>query len=149
LGIALWLLAAGCGGGDLADSGTGVDADLRQRCGFPVCSAYQTCASCPQECGACASDMGEPADATYAADGAGSSHSVTLSWGASPTAGVAYNLYRATVSGGPYAKLASGVTATSATDALVSAATTYYYVVTATNAGGESARSNEIAAVIP
>ena len=54
---------------------------------------------------------------------------------------------RATVSGGPYATVASGLATTTAIDTGLAATTTYYYVVTATNAGGESAGSAEASAI--
>jgi hypothetical protein len=82
--------------------------------------------------------------------GSGSSgHSVTLSWMASATGGVTYNLYRGTVSGGPYTVVQSSIVGTKATDATVSSNTTYYYVIRAQNAGGESGNSNAVAASIP
>lgn len=77
--------------------------------------------------------------------------SVTLSWNASTSSGVdGYNLYRGTVSGGPYTRLNSTLNTTmSATDTTVVAGT-YYYVTTAVNAAGtESAYSNQVQAVVP
>jgi fibronectin type 3 domain-containing protein len=61
-----------------------------------------------------------------------------------------YNLYRGTVSGGPYTRLNSTLNTTmSATDTTVVAGT-YYYVTTAVNAAGtESAYSNQVQAVVP
>lgn len=78
--------------------------------------------------------------------------SVTLSWNASTSSGVdGYNLYRGTVSGGPYTRLNSTLNTTmSATDNTVVAGQTYYYVTTAVNAAGtESAYSNQVQAVVP
>ena len=69
---------------------------------------------------------------------------VSLSWTASPGA-TGYLVKRATVSGGPYATIASP-TVTSYADVSVTNGTTYYYVVTATNDAGESANSNEAGA---
>ena len=48
---------------------------------------------------------------------------------------------RSTTKGGPYSVLASGITATSYTDSPVSAGTTYYYVISASNATGTGADS--------
>ena len=77
-------------------------------------------------------------------------HSVVLAWGASPTAGVTYNVYRATVSGGPYTQLNTGnVSSLSFTDTGVSNGATYFYVVRAFDGTLESANSNEAKAVIP
>jgi fibronectin type 3 domain-containing protein len=79
------------------------------------------------------------------------SHSATLSWTASTSVVVGYNVYRGTTSGGPYAKLTSNVvSATGYSDHSVQAGQTYYYVVTAVNSSDvESAYSNEVSAAIP
>ncbi|MGB7150532.1 MAG: fibronectin type III domain-containing protein [Terriglobales bacterium] len=81
-------------------------------------------------------------------------HSVTLSWqaprAASGSAIVGYNVYRSTTSGGPFVKLASGVSEPRYEDRLTNNGRTYYYVVTAVDqAGRESRFSNETIAVIP
>ncbi len=82
----------------------------------------------------------------------GNPHSVTLNWTASTSSNVAgYNVYRGTVSGGPYAKLnTSLVPGTSYMDGTVQAGQTYYYVATAVDtSGNESTYSNEAQAVVP
>lgn len=56
---------------------------------------------------------------------------------------ISYNIKRATVSGGPYTTIAAGVTDTTYTDTNVSTDTTYYYVVSASNAQGEGDNSNQ------
>lgn len=79
-------------------------------------------------------------------------HTVSLSWTASTSSNVVgYNVYRGTVSGGPYTKLTtSRVTGVAYTDAAVQAGQTYYYVTTAVDSSGnESAYSNQAQAVIP
>ena len=79
-------------------------------------------------------------------------HTVALSWDASTSAGVVgYNVYRGSVSGGPYAKINSALEASPAyTDNTVSAGQTYYYVTTAVDgSGNESGYSNQAQAVIP
>lgn len=79
-------------------------------------------------------------------------HSVTLTCNAPTTGSVptGYNFYRATVSGGPYTKVVTSPQVTCAdVDASVANGTTYFYVATAVNAGGESVNSNEATAVIP
>jgi hypothetical protein len=81
-----------------------------------------------------------------------SSLSVILNWSASTSSGVVgYNVYRATISGGPYTKINPSLVAnTTFTDTTVQAAQTYYYVVTAIGSSNvESANSNEVTAVIP
>jgi fibronectin type 3 domain-containing protein len=70
---------------------------------------------------------------------------VSLSWTASSGAS-SYNVYRSTTSGGPYTRIATGITTTSYTDTTVVNGTTYYYVVTAVNANGESGFSNQASA---
>ncbi|MFC5470743.1 glycoside hydrolase family 44 protein, partial [Cohnella suwonensis] len=69
----------------------------------------------------------------------------SLSWSASAGA-TSYNVKRATTSGGPYTTVATGVTATGYADTGLSNGTTYYYVVSAANAVGESANSSQVSA---
>lgn len=79
-------------------------------------------------------------------------HSVTLSWIASTSSTViGYNIYRGSVSGGPYTVLNSTPNAgLTYTDMAVTAGQTYYYVVTAIDgSGNESVVSNEVAVTIP
>jgi fibronectin type 3 domain-containing protein len=79
------------------------------------------------------------------------SHSVRLSWDASPSPVIGYNVYRGTTSGRPYTKLNSTVVAgASYTDNTVVAGQTYYYVVKSVDASNmESIASNEAIVVIP
>ena len=74
-----------------------------------------------------------------------SSTETDLSWLASAGAG-SYNLKRSTTNGGPYAIIASQLTATSYADSPIANGTTYYYVVSATNTWGESANSAQASA---
>jgi hypothetical protein len=79
-------------------------------------------------------------------------HSVSLSWVASTsTTVVGYNIYRGSVSGGPYTVLNSTPNASlTYTDMTVTAGQTYYYVVTAVDgSGNESVVSNQVAVTIP
>ena len=78
-------------------------------------------------------------------------HMVTLTWTASTSTVSGYNVYRSTVSGGPYTKVNSSVVAaTTYNDSGVQASTTYYYVVTSVDAQGvESAFSNEVSVTVP
>jgi hypothetical protein len=79
------------------------------------------------------------------------SHSVTLTWTASTSTVSGYNVYRSTVSGGPYTKLNSTlVAATTYTDTSVQSGQTYFFVATAVDSSGvESADSTEVSATIP
>jgi fibronectin type 3 domain-containing protein len=69
---------------------------------------------------------------------------VTLTWSASAGA-TGYNVKRATTSGGPYTQLAAP-SSTGYTDSSVTNGTTYYYVVSALTAAGESANSTQVSA---
>jgi hypothetical protein len=88
--------------------------------------------------------IGPPAPPTQLAATVGSGQ-VTLSWMPSSSANT-YAVKRATVSGGPYTTLASGLTANTYVDSTVSSGSTYYYVVTGTNALNESSNSAEASA---
>jgi len=77
-------------------------------------------------------------------------HYVSLSWTASTTPSVTYNVYRSTTSGSYSTPLASAGANTSYIDSAVAAGQTYYYVVTAVSGSTESAYSNPAAqAAIP
>ncbi len=70
---------------------------------------------------------------------------VTLAWNAA--AGAAnYNVKRSVTSGGPYAIIAGGVASTSYTNTGLTNGVTYYYVVSATNLGGEGPNSSQAGA---
>lgn len=86
-------------------------------------------------------------------------HAVGLSWGV-PTSGGAptgYNVYRTSTSGGCSTVTASGcskigttaVPTTTFTDTTVAGGQTYFWVVTAFNATGESGPSNQVTASVP
>ncbi|OGV58233.1 MAG: hypothetical protein A2X45_13080 [Lentisphaerae bacterium GWF2_50_93] len=68
--------------------------------------------------------------------------SVPLRWQSSFDA-TSYTVKRATSRGGPYATVASGITASSYTDTAVTNGTTYHYVVSAVNSAGASPNSPE------
>ncbi len=78
-------------------------------------------------------------------------HAVNLSWDASSSQVAGYNIYRGSVSGGPYSEQNSSlVTQTAYADATVQAGQTYYYVTTAVDSGGnQSSYSNEVQAIVP
>jgi len=70
---------------------------------------------------------------------------VALSWASSAGAS-SYNVKRGVASGGPYGLIASGITGLNYTDTTASNGTTYYFVVSASNGGGESANSSQVSA---
>jgi hypothetical protein len=79
------------------------------------------------------------------------SHDVVLSWNASASPVIGYNVYRGQVSGGPYTKVTSApVSVTSDVDSTVQSGSTYYYTVTSIDSSNmESGLSNETSAIIP
>jgi Bacterial Ig domain/Carboxypeptidase regulatory-like domain len=82
---------------------------------------------------------------------AGKQHTVMLSWSPSSSTVSGYNVYRSTVSGSGYTKLNSGlISGSNYDDTSVQSGTTYYYVTTSVDSGGdESAHSNQAVATIP
>src|SRR6266478_2749259 len=75
----------------------------------------------------------------------------TSTWDLSTSVVVGYNVYRGTVSGGPYSVLNSTpISATTYTDSTVQSGQTYFYVVTALDSNNdESGYSTEQSVVIP
>ena len=72
---------------------------------------------------------------------------IKLSWYC-PSSRATFNVKRSTSHGGSYTTIASGVTKLFFNDAAVSAGTLYFYVVSATDAAGESADSTETSAAL-
>jgi len=70
---------------------------------------------------------------------------VNLSWNSTGSA-TSYNVKRSTTNNGPYTTIASNVTDTGYADTGLSLNTTYYYVVSAVNASGESGNSTQASA---
>jgi len=88
---------------------------------------------------------GAPAPVTGLTATATNSNAVSLSWTASTTSGVTYDIYATTTSGTAPALatlVAQNVTATSYVNTGLMPNTTYYYTVKAANFGGESSASN-------
>ena len=89
---------------------------------------------------------------TASGSGATIQHTVALSWNASTSTSITgYNVYRGTVSGGPYSKINSVLDPSmSYSDSTVQSGQTYYYVTTAVDSAGvESSYSSGVQAVIP
>ena len=74
-----------------------------------------------------------------------SSSQINLTWN-TVTNAASYNVKRSTTNGGPYVIIATGVTATNYNDTGLAGGTTYYYVVSGVNAGGESTNSTQASA---
>lgn len=72
---------------------------------------------------------------------------VNLQWSGVVNAAT-YNVKRATISGGPYSTIATGLTNTTYSDTNVIIGTTYYYVVSGSSTNGESVNSEESTAFI-
>jgi len=77
-----------------------------------------------------------------------SSARVELNWNGVPGA-LGYKVKRAAASGGNYTTIATGISGTNYLDATVTNGATVYYLVTAINAYGESAPSNEASVSVP
>src|SRR5204863_6009880 len=75
----------------------------------------------------------------------GADRKVMLSWSAALGA-TRYNVKRSLTLGGPYSSINSAVHGTAYDDIGLVNGTTYYYVVSASNARGESGDSNEASA---
>jgi len=78
-------------------------------------------------------------------------HTVALSWTASTTSGVTYNIYRGSAAGvcnGTPTPYATGITSTSYLDQNVPAGT-YFYNVSAAGPGGESTCDGEVSVTVP
>ena len=90
--------------------------------------------------------------AAYAQAAHSVSFTITQGTGNTGDPPTSYNVKRATVTGGPYATVASvAITGTSQsfTDTAVVAGQTYFYVATEVNSGGETGVSNQITCTIP
>ncbi len=119
---------------------------------FTVTFAPQTAGSTPGNIAFDSNATNSPATITMSGNGMQqSTHSVALSWDPSTSQVIGYNVYRGTVSGGPYAKLNPSIDAdTVYTDSSVQSGQTYYYVTTAVDSSHvESAYSNQATSVIP
>ena len=71
---------------------------------------------------------------------------MALNWAVDETA-TTYNVKRATVSGGPYTTVGTGLSSPTFLDTGLTDGTTYYYVVSAVNWLGESANSTETSGI--
>ncbi len=89
--------------------------------------------------------VGAPSPVTALTATATNSNAVTLSWNASTTTGVTYDIYASTTSGTALTQatlVAQQVTGTSYVNTGLQPNTTYYYTVETANFGGESSAAN-------
>src|SRR5581483_7830598 len=111
---------------------------------YYVISAGNTNGESPNSTEVNAKPLAPPPVPTGLAATAGNAQ-VSLSWSSS-TGATSYNVKRATVSGGPYTAVATGVTQTSYTNTGLTNGTTYFYVVSAVSASGEGLNSTQVSA---
>lgn len=92
-----------------------------------------------------------PTSVVLSGTGVQASHSVALTWNGGAPLVTAYNVYRSSVSGGPYSLVtATAISAPQYLDPDVQSGFTYYYVVTALDVDNqESADSTEASASVP
>ncbi|WP_317972862.1 lytic polysaccharide monooxygenase, partial [Paenibacillus sp. CCS19] len=112
---------------------------------YYVVSAANNAGSSGNSVQASATSIGATTQAPEAPTGIttmGHDSHVMLAWSAS-TGATSYTVKRATVSGGPYANIAT-VTTNYYTDMGLTNGTTYYYVVSASNSAGTSANSAQV-----
>jgi len=123
-----------------------------QSVGFSVTFAPQASGSTPGSVTFDSDATNSPTTETLTGSGTqASQHSVALSWDASTSQVIGYNVYRRVGSSGSYTKLNSSVNATTSyTDTSVQSGQTYNYVTTAVDSSNlESAYSNQATAAIP
>ncbi len=76
-----------------------------------------------------------------------STNQISLTWNVVTNA-TGYNVKRSLINGGPYANIASGVTATNYLDTGLVSGATYFYVVSAVFGGGETPNSAQASATL-
>jgi hypothetical protein len=93
--------------------------------------------------------QGAPGSPTFT----GTPHGIKVSWTASTSTVAGYNLYRGTVTGGPYTKVNSSLITTLTfldPNSGLTVSTTYFYVATAVDSSGnESTYSNQASVLTP
>jgi hypothetical protein len=152
-GASVTITSASLNNSEFVLSGISLPATLTagQSTPFTVTFTPQTSGATSASLSFSSNASNSPAVQTMTGTGtAATQHTVDLTWNAS-TSAVGYNIYRSTVSGGPYTMINTSLDSTTAyTDSTVVSGQTYYYVATAVNASSEeSGYSNQATAVIP
>ena len=111
---------------------------------YYVVSAYNTYGQSANSAEVSATPIAPPPPAPANLVATAANAQVSLSWNASAGA-TSYHVKRGTTTGGPYTQI-SAPTTNSSTDTGLTNGTTYYYVVSALNAAGESANSSQVSA---
>jgi hypothetical protein len=120
-----------------------------QSTAFNVFFAPTTTGSLSGTVTATSSASNSPTSVKLSGSGATSTVHANLTWTPSSSTYASFDIYRGTISGGPYTMINSSLTP-SFTDTTVAPGQTYYYVVTEIDtSGNQSAYSNEVTAVIP
>jgi poly(beta-D-mannuronate) lyase len=91
-------------------------------------------------------DSSGPPSAPTNLAAAAASGQINLTWSAASGAN-GYTVKRSTADGGPFENIATAVTSAGYVDTNINFGTVYYYVVSANNAAGESANSNQASAL--
>ena len=137
-------IATGVAGTDYTDSN--LQGTATGQTYYYVVSAVNSQSESPNSLSTVASVYSPPeAPVSFTATGVDPGQAA-LSWSAA-TGATNYEVYRSGTSGGPYGLEAEGITGTSYLDTSLASGQTYFYVVTATNAYGQSLYSDEIAVV--
>ncbi|HMD15120.1 MAG TPA: choice-of-anchor D domain-containing protein, partial [Terriglobales bacterium] len=152
-GASVTINSASLNNGEFVLSGISLPATLTagQSATFAVTFTPQASGATSASLSFSSSASNSPATQTMTGTGtAATAHTVDLTWNAASGA-VGYNIYRGTVSGGPYTITNSSLDGTTAyVDSTVISGQTYYYVATTVNSESEeSAYSNQTTAVIP
>jgi Fibronectin type III domain len=126
-------------------SATGLTASKTYYFVVQAVNSYGTSSNSAQASAATTASGSAPAAPTGLAAVSASSSQINLSWTASSGA-TSYNVFDSTTSGGPYAQIASGVTAPSYSAAGLTASTAYYFIVQAVNSYGTSGSSAQASA---
>ena len=152
-GASVTVSSAGLNNNEFVLSGISLPATLTagQSATFTVTFTPQTSGATSASLSFSSNASNSPAVQSMTGTGtAPTQHTVDLTWDASANA-VGYNIYRGTVSGGPYTMINTSLDGTNAyTDSTVVSGQTYYYVATAVDgSSNESGYSNQAQAVIP